>query len=267
MAAVPLIVAVVVLWRGFRTLDVRDLAEWQARFDATVPSTATEMVRRRLHSARKLRSSLIAAGIALGGLPGYMNLVDPSRSADFANPLVGTAWLFGAALGAVIAEVVVAQRPTRRVAALFERRPEDYVDARYVRAVMVAVPVAVAFAATSTAMRSFDWWESWVGVAATVVAAIGVHVGLRAIADRPALDPSGPLNELDDALRADGAHHLVGAAVALAATGAAVAVPSFDGAAAILSIVLQYAAVLGYVWWWTLAREVRRSVRRARATA
>ncbi|HEX6419784.1 MAG TPA: hypothetical protein VFZ77_14890 [Acidimicrobiales bacterium] len=267
MAVLPVLVALVVLWRGLRPLRDVDLARWQARFDATIPDSDVGFVTRRLQRSRRVRSTLVAAGLAIGGLPAYMNLIDPARSAEFANSLVGSAWLFGAAAGAVIAEVVVDQRPRRRIAALLERRPEDYVDARLVRVVMLAVPVVVALAVISTSMRSFDWWEAWVGVVAAVVAAGGVHVGLHAIADRPALDPAGPVGEVDDALRADGAHHLVGAALALAATGADAAAPSLDGAGAIPALLLTVVALLAYVWWWLLARDVRWSVRRARATA
>jgi hypothetical protein len=65
---------------------------------------------------------LVAVGVVVAGLPSYMNLIDPERSADFANPLVQNTWLLGGILGALIAELVVAQRPVDRVASSLGRR-------------------------------------------------------------------------------------------------------------------------------------------------
>ena len=49
--------------------------------------------------------------------------------------------------------------------------------------------------------------------------------------DRPAVSPDGSLRAIDEALRADGAHHIAGASVALAVTGAvsALLIATSDG--------------------------------------
>ena len=82
------------------------------------------------------------------------------------------------------------------------------------------------------------------------------------------LAPGGELRSVDEALRADGAHHLAGAAVALAGTAVAVAVPEdVTGwwALAALPVSLIGLFVLGV--WWTLARDSPWSVARARTHA
>ena len=79
------------------------------------------------------------------------------------------------------------------------------------------------------------------------------------------LAPGGELRSVDEALRADGAHHLAGAAVALAGTAVAAAVPGdLTGwwALAALPVSLIGLFVLGV--WWTLARDSPWSVARAR---
>lgn len=211
---------------------------------------------------------MVAVGVGVAGLPSYMNLIDADRSSDFANPLVQNTWLLGGALGALVAEVVVVQRPADRVASSSGRRVGDYIDVRWVRCVGLAIPMTAALAIVSTALEGSSWWYGWVGFAGALVAAGGLLLGLRAITDRAALAPDGALRDIDDALRADGAHHLAGVAVALAGFCVGVATP--DGLAGWWALFTLLAGLLGAVAlgiWWTLARDVSWSVAVARASA
>jgi hypothetical protein len=197
-----------------------------------------------------------------------MNLIDAERSSDFANPLVGNAWLFGAILGALAAEVLVIQRPVRRVASTLVRRPIDYVDGVWIRWVAAAVPVTTVMAAASTAFERGRWWYGWIGVGGALLATGALALGLHSITYRAALAPDGELRGIDDALRADGAHHLAGAAVALAGISVAEAVPQdVTGWWALVALPVSLVGLLALGAWWTIARDIRWSVDRARAHA
>ena len=263
--AAPL-VALLILWRGLRHLPRSKFLKWQARFDVQVPPTEEAFVQGRHRRARATRAVMAAIGIVVAGLPSYMNLINAERAGDFANPIVENAWILGAILGTVAAEVLVIQRPRFRSASLHGRRPGDYLDRRWVTWVCLAVPVAVVLAVVSTALETWRWWYGWVGVGGTSIAAGGLLVGLRVITDRAALAPDGELRDIDDALRADGAHHLAGAALALAWMSVAVATPwPLTGWWALVALAIGSTGGFGLMWWWTLARDVRWSVSRARS--
>lgn len=220
---------------------------------------------RRLVRGRRVRAICVAAGVVVAGLPSYMNLIDAERSSSFAKPLVGYAWLFGATGGAVLAEVFVVQRPSRRQASLVVRSAGDYVDRRFIQAVYSSFALMLVLAAIATAFDWWRWWEAWVGVGASAVAAASVHFGVRATVRRPALAPGGELRDVDDALRADGAFRVVGAAVALsAASFTTVNFGDARGVLSALSIALGFVSYYGLSLWWTLA-DVKWSVHRARA--
>jgi hypothetical protein len=266
MAAVAPAVALAVLWRGWRRPGHGFLDVWQSRFDVEVPDDERAFVTTRLLRGRRIRAAGVAVGVGVAGVPSYMNLIDPSRAADFANPLVGNAWMFGATVGGLLAEALVVQRPRVRRATLEVRRARDYTDRRFVIAVYAAVPLTLVLASISTILGGHRWWFSWFGVAGAGVAAAGVALGLRAIVDRPALAPEGIARDVDDALRADGALRLVGTAVALAAMGVSTSLPhGAPGGWSFVHVVFGYVSLLGLVWWWSLARDVRWSVPRARA--
>lgn len=267
-AAVAPVIALAVVWRGARGVTRSYLAAWQARFHVEVTATHEGFVRGRLRRARTTRAVMAAIGIVVTGLPSYVNLVNGDRSSEFANPLVGNAWLLGASLGALAAEVVIVQRPVLRVASTLGRRPDDYVEAMWVRWVAAAVPVTAALAAASTVLQQWRWWYAWVGVGGALVATGGLVVGLRAITDRAALAPGGELRSIDDALRADGAHHVAGAATALAAASVAAAIPQgLAGWWALLAVPASSVGVLALGVWWTLARRAPWSVALARIPA
>ena len=136
----------------------------------------------------------------------------------------------------------------------------------WVRWVGLAVPVTAALAAVSTALQRGQWGYSWIGFLGALVAAGGLLVGLRAITDRAALAPDGALREIDDALRADGAHHLAGVALALAGASVGVATPEgLIGWWALFVLFTNLVGVVALGLWWTLARTAPWSVARARA--
>lgn len=267
-ALVAPLVALLVLWRGLRRPADREARRWAERFRVDLDNHV-ELVRARLGRGRRVRAMFVAAGVVVAGLPPYANLIDPHRSASFANPLVGNAWLYSAALGALVAEIFVVQRPTRHEAALQARRVGDYVDLRFARAIYASVPLATAAAVVATALEWWRWWYGWVGVAGTIIATLTATVGLRGLVNRPALVPAGTLRGIDDALRADGAFRLVGSGFALAAASVAVTLPqeASRGWWGLITIAGSLLSLFGLAMWWTLARDARWSVAAARAAS
>lgn len=255
-AAVPPAIAVVLLGLGLRPVSARHLARFGERFGVGLDDQDRAFVAARLRRSRAMRSSAAAAGILVGGLPAYMNLIDASRSSDFAIAPVGSAWLLGAAVAAVAAEVLVVQRPARKgEAALVERRPEHYVSPRWPR-IATALSAAAIAAFIVGVVGGYDGLlEASTGVVGAVIALAAVTFGLRRVSDRPRLDTTGHLRQLDDALRSYGAHHVVGAAVALSTMSLGLASqPVFNDVAPVLNLVLALVGGISLGVWHSLAR-------------
>lgn len=268
MATIPVLVAGLVCWRGWRRVDDGFLSKWQERFGVEVPVEEKPFLLDRLMRGRRLRSACVAVGVVVAGLPAYMNLIDPMRSATFANPLVGNAWLFGATLGALGAEVFVIQRPRVRRASLVVRRSRDYVDYRYVIAVYVIGASNLMLAVLATVLDWWRWQDAWIGVAAAIIAVAGVHLGIRAIIARPALAADGAMRDVDDALRSDGSFRVVGAALALATAGlTTVSIGDARGFLGAVSVLFGFVLYFCLGIWWTLARDVKWSVPLARSAS
>ena len=258
MAAVVTAIPVLVLWRGLRPVDERELRRWADRFGPTLDHQTRPHITRALRRGRRLRAAGAAAGIVVAAAPAYMNLVDPARSSDVAGPVTGLAWVFGAALGSTVAEVAFVQRPSgRRVATLERRRWQHYVPVPSVAAVVVAAIVASLAAAVALARRTSGSGEAVALAIAATIAVLCLVAGLRQIVGRPRLSVDGRLRVVDEALRADGAHRLAGATFAMAGASALVGlseatwdlVPLLGLAAGLL----QHAA---FGWWWVLSRDV-----------
>ena len=217
---VTVVVSCLLIVRGRRPISEARLVRWSLRFDVVVDSHSRGWVSRRLRRARMIRWTSFVAGLNISLLPMYMNVIDVDRAASFSNPAGSSAPWAAAALGAVLAEVLVVQRPAGpRVADIARRRWRDYADQRWVLAIVGCLPVAIAAATLATAGNDFRWRWSWVGPASVICAIVAVTVGVHHIVDRPAISATGPERLIDDALRADGAHHILGASVALAGMG------------------------------------------------
>ena len=254
ISAIP----VLVLWRGLRPLDEQQLRRWADRFGPTLDDETRPLIAGALRRGRRLRAVGAAVGLVVTAIPAYMNLIDPTRSSDFAGPVNGLAWVFGAALGATVAEVAFVQRPTgRRVATLDRRRWADYVAVPVVAAVVVAAVVASA-AAVIAGVRRADGSGEAVALALAAAAAVAcLLAGLRQIVARPRLSVDGRLRVVDEALRADGAHRLAGATFAMAGASALVSLTeaTWDLVPLLgLATGLLQHAVFG--WWWSLSRDV-----------
>lgn len=255
-AAVPPAIAVVLLCLGLRTVTARHLARFGERFGIGFDDQDREFVAPRLRRSRAMRSTAAAAGVLVTGLPAYMNLIDANRSSDFAIAPVANAWLFSAAIAAVAAEVLLVQRPARKgEAALVERRPEHYVSPRWPRIAMALSAAAVAAFIVGVVGAYDGLLEASTGVVGAVIALVAVTFGLRRVADRPRLDTTGHLREIDDALRSYGAHHVVGAAVALSAMSLSLASqPLFNDVAPVLNLVVGLFGTASLGVWHSLAR-------------
>ncbi len=257
IVAVPLLIAAIVLSLGMCPIGRRQLERFGARFGVVVEDDDGALVAARLRRSRVLRSTTVALGLAVGGLPAYMNLIDPERAGAFAIAPVGWAWLFGAAAAAVAAEVFVVQRPVRRgEAALVERLPEHYVSPRWIRMAVATAVTALMFFVAAVIRTDAALLEPATGAAGALVTLCAVTVGLRRIADRPRLGVAGPLQALDDALRAYGAHHVVGASIALGTVSLALAAgPVFNEVAPALNLVTYLLVYPALVLWFTIARD------------
>jgi hypothetical protein len=97
--------------------------------------------------------------------------------------------------------------------------------------------------------------EASTGVVGAVIALVAVTFGLRRVADRPRLDTTGHLRAIDDALRSYGAHHVVGAAVALSAMSLGLASqPVLDDVGPALNLVVGLLGTVSLGIWYSLAR-------------
>jgi len=222
-AAVVTLFVVALVWVGRRPVGSSELSYFADRFSLNADAMNVELVSARLRRSRKVRSVAVALGITVGALPVYVNLIDRESASSFSNFFTSQAWLIGAAFGAMLAELLVVQRPIRRGhAALVARRPADYVAAGWSRLVISLALAAIVATTTAVIARNPLWVRSVAGGIAAVVAVALMWVGLTTITNRPLLTPDGPLRTTDEALRAYGAHHIVGAGIALAGGAASI---------------------------------------------
>jgi hypothetical protein len=230
--------SIVVVLAGARQISTDQLTEWSIRFNVLIADESATTIRRQLRRARTIRWTAFVVGINLGALPSYMNVIAAERAADFANELTTQAPFIAAALGSVIAEVAFVRRPPsgRRSAGLAVRRWTDFVPVIWVRCVALCVPISLIAALVATVRYAgLDGWL-WFGPAASVVALA--------------------------ALRADGVHHIVGAAFAMG--GVATCYTLMATFAGLLGLVFALAtyAVIGV--WYSLAATERWNVDQAR---
>lgn len=253
-AVLPLIIAGIVLWRGLRPVGARELRRFLDRFGVQVDEEAEELLTTRLRRSRALRSSGAAIGVLIAGLPMYLSLVAPGRAAAFAVAPVGMAWLMGAALGAILAEVLVVQRPLRgRHAAIEARQVNDLVSPVWAMAVRVLAATALVSFVVELRHADAELVVPAVGLLCAIVAVLGLGIGLRRVTDRSRLAPYGRLRIVDDALRSHGAHQVAGAAVALASGGLAMALDPLRAASTPLSLFVLGGHYLALGCWWSLA--------------
>lgn len=256
-AAIAPLIAMVVLWRGLRPVGDAELQRFVNRFFVVVERTDRQFVSDRLRRSRALRSGAAAVGVLIAGLPSYMNLIDADRAGDFAVAPVGQAWLLGAAVAAVAAELLVVQRPVRNgEAQIAERRPEHYVSDRWKKTSIVLALVTLAVFVAGMMRGDDGLLEASTGAVGAVIALVAVTFGLGRIADRPRLGTEAHLQMLDDALRAYGAHHVAAAAVALGAASVSVAgAPFFNEVAPALNLLAAFIATGSLGLWYAIARD------------
>jgi hypothetical protein len=268
MAGVYTSVLVVLVWSGTRAVDETRFRRWQERFFTAVPDELRGETVRCLRRNRSLRTMAVAGGLLVGGLPAYVNLVAPERSSYFANPGTRHAWLMAAALGALLAETTVVSRPAGpRRAALVRRRVGDYIEPGWAWATIVLATLAVLAAVVGALGDAPDsgWW--WLHAAGALLAVTAVGHGLRDLRDRAITSPDGPRRDLDESLRAESAHHLVGASIALAAASAAGALWLLFDPVELVGLLGEAVALASLGCWWTLARNAPWSVKARRLAA
>jgi hypothetical protein len=220
-ALFALLVTAIILVPGLRPITDAMLTRWSLRFDVVVDSANREWLVSRLRRARAVRWIAFAAGVNISLLPAHLSAIDPGI-ASLISPWTSSAPIAAAALGALLAELLVVQRAdSARIADVAPRRWRDYIGIGWIVAVLMTIPLALIAAVTATAGHHGGRWSSpWTGPVLAIGAAVLAAVGLRRIVDRPPLAASGQVRLLDDAFRADGVHHLVGASLALAGTAA-----------------------------------------------
>lgn len=254
----------IIVGYGAQPITERQLVRWSIRFDALIDDTSRVWITARLRRARTIRCASFAIGLLVAGLPMFANVIDARRAASFSNPAVANAPFIAVALGALIAELFVVQRPRgERAATLTRRQVDDYLDRMWPVVIGVTAPIAAIAALLANALHVWQARWAWLGAGCALCALLAVTVGLRNIIDRPALAVDGDQRLLDDALRADGAHHLAGACVLLAVTGAGQALLILGGSSAWTWLVaLAMLAAIGC--WSGIARKQTWNVARAR---
>lgn len=264
-ALLPAVGAAALVLRGRRPVTDVDLTAWAIRFDVLLTRELRPVAAARLRRARSWRSGAMAVGVLIGGLPLVVTAIAPAAASSFNTPATSMAWLTAAAIGALVAEATVAQRPQRPGRAVMIRRStSDYVSIRWIRLVVGSVPVAVVLAVLSSFEEPDPWGRAavWLAIPETVLAAAAVLIGGRLLSHRPMLGADDGIRRLDEAFRADGAHHVVGAAVALAWWACASSLGVLLGAP--WNVLTALASWLGVAAWWTLARDARWNVDLAR---
>lgn len=264
----------VIIWIGSvgaigysaRPITDHQLDRWAIRFNVLIPDDAVETTRRQLRRARVIRWSAVVLGLNVGWLPMYVNVIDVERAGDFSNSLTAQAPFLAGALGAVIAEVAFVRPPVRRrrAAALVVRRWSDYVPTLWARCVVGFLPVSAIAALVHVGRDDPPWSTSWpwVGPAASALAIVAMTVGVHVVVNRPTLATDERDLRLDDALRADGVHHIVGASFAMGGVATANALAGvFGGVLGLVALLLSYAAI-GV--WYSLSTTDRWNVDQAR---
>jgi hypothetical protein len=239
------------------------LSRWSIRFNVLLDDSAKPGAARQLRRARSIRTVSLVAGINVGALPIYMNVIDAQRAASFSNNLVAQAPFAAAAIGAVIAELSLVRRPRGvRSATLQTRRWSDYIERFWFVGIAACLPVSVLAAAIAIARSDSDARWVWASPLACVVAILATTLGVRVVVNRPAVLAGEKVRRIDDAFRADGAHHVVGAAFALAGVATCFSLTAAVGGwFALLTSLLTY-VVLGN--WYGIARLTRWNVDQAR---
>jgi hypothetical protein len=210
----------VVVVVGVRPLSDHQLVQWSLRFNVLVHESTRDWLSSRLRRARAVRWVSFAVGINIGMLPMYMNVIDVERAAEYSNQLTAQAPFAIAAFGAVLAELTIASRPSGlRSAGLVTRHWSDYVERLWLVVIACTLPISLIAAWIAAGQDVGSHWL-WVGPAASAFGVLAATLGVRIVVNRPAIDPDTNTRRIDDALRADGAHHVVGAAVAVAGIAA-----------------------------------------------
>lgn len=256
--------SLLVVLAGARPISDDQLTRWSIRFNVLIADNSAANIRRQLRRARAIRWTAFMMGINLGFLPMYMNVIDVERAADFSNDLTAQAPFIGAALGSVAAEIAFVRRPMRRrrSATLVARQWSDYVPTLWVRCVAVCLPISLVAAFASAARDDAPRAWPWVGPTASALALVAMTVGVHFVVNRPALAVGEHDLRLDDALRADGVHHVVGAAFAMAGVATSYALMAAFGNLLSLVFGLLSYAVIGV--WYSLAATERWNVDQAR---
>jgi hypothetical protein len=259
LSIIGLFVAVLVAY-GWGPIRPRLVDQWAIRFDVLVTSTDAPVVRHRLRRARGIRWTASGIGVLVATAPVAMNLIDAERSTEVATPLISLAPVVFAAVGAVIAEVAVVQRPAAQISDLRLRRASDYVPTHWLAACATGIVVTVAATVWAASQGGMTGW-SWTASALVIITAVVSAWGVRRIVDRPRSTVAA--RSIDDALRADGVHHIVGATVAVTGSAAARAVTAASGDWwVVLPASVVYCGAL-WCWYWIAATD-RWNVARAR---
>jgi hypothetical protein len=246
-----------------RPVTDHQLSRWSIRFNVLLEDSAKPSAARQLRRARSIRTVSLVAGINVGALPIYMNVIDVERAAFFSNNLVAQAPFAAAAIGAVIAEFSLVRRPRGvRSATLQTRRWSDYIERSWFVGIAACLPVSMLAAAIAITRSDSDPRWVWASPLACVVAILATTLGVHIVVNRPAVLAGERVRRIDDAFRADGAHHVVGAAFALAGVATCYSLTAAVGGwLGLLTSLLTY-AVLGN--WYGIARLTRWNVDQAR---
>lgn len=205
----------------------RVLQAWMKDRDIPVTDQIRQVVDRELRRARRWRSTGVAVGILVWGVPnavGWMQGTDLGPLLDWyqqhASPWVVV--LIGYLVGALGAELTATRPATPRHTSIAPRDVADYLSLRLHRALIV-LPVALVVLLPLPLVLPVE--PSWptsprpvdlaAGAIGGVVALMLAELAVRRIVHRPQRLSDPALIRADDALRSSAAHAVTAAAVAL----------------------------------------------------
>jgi hypothetical protein len=212
-AALPLLLVVLAV----RPASAGEVGVFVDRFSVRLTHESGPLLLRLIVRNRASRFIGAALGLSLVPLSNLLGLTVPNQSLIFGA--------LGYLIGAFASALVPIQPATRkREALLVPRGPGDYLPRPARLGPLVAVVVAIAASiilVVEPRTTHPPFTSSSLGLPIAVVAAAATLIAVRVIVSRPQPHGAPDLVALDDSLRSQALHTLVGAGVALALGGTA----------------------------------------------
>jgi hypothetical protein len=258
-ALFPLVLVLLAL----RPVSARELGKFSVRYGVEINSETRPAMDRYIRRGRTVRLAGAALGLSLHSVLYAVGLSIPNDDAFYG--IVG--YLLGAFVGALLPHSNVVEP---RTASLVPRQMSDYLP----RAALVAPVVAVGVGALAAVVFEIeprrvlpDFTGSNTGLVLAVIAAAGTLTSIWIVIGRSQPITTRGLVTVDDAMRTEAVHTLVGTGTAIALLGASSCLFEMGGYASptwlhVAGVVAGLCAVVGALLAWVFTGAAWR-VRRA----